>query len=109
MNTYYPKMKQLPVTSFNIHTTRVSQSVGSVSPSESTSIGPVSPSEQPNRPRFRANFSHWGPVGLYLKPNPVRAVLKLPKTCPIEVRAGLTTPRTDQMFGLMPILVGPML
>ena len=84
MNTYYPKMKRLPVTSFNIHTTRVSQSVGSVSPSESTSIGPVSPSEQPNRPGFRANFSHWGPVGLYLKPNPaVRAVLKLPKTRPI--------------------------
>src|SRR5271154_5606419 len=54
-------------------------------------FGPVSPSEQPDWPGFRANFSHWRPVGSYLKPNPIRAVLKLPKTRPIYVRAGLTS------------------
>src|SRR5271170_7219327 len=35
--------------------------------------------------------SHWElAVGCYLKPNPIRAVLKLPKTRPNYVRAGLT-------------------
>src|SRR5271169_5860296 len=66
---------------------------------------PVSPSEQPDRPGFRPNFSHWRPIERPLKPNPIRAVLRLCKTRPTYVRAGLTTPRTDQMFGPMPILV----
>ena len=34
-------------------------------------------------------------------------VLKLCKTRPTDVQAGLTTPRTDQMFGPMPILTSP--
>src|SRR5271156_6315064 len=67
-------------------------------------FGPVSPSEQPDRPGFRSNFSHCRPIGRHLKPNPIRAVLRLCKTRPTYVRAGLTTPRTDQMYGPMPIL-----
>src|SRR5271155_2287375 len=69
------------------------------------STGPVSPSEQPDRPGFRANFSHWGPGGLDLKPHPIRAVLKLPKTHPIRVSSGFDYLRTDQMFGPMPLLL----
>src|SRR5271170_2411263 len=83
-------MKRYPVTSFNIH---------------SRSVGSVSLSEQPDRPGFRANFSRWGPGGLDLKPHPIRAVLKLPKTHPIRVSSGFDYLRTDQMFGLMPLLI----
>src|SRR5271170_2371001 len=68
--------------------------------------GPVSPSEQPDRPGFRANFSRWGPGGPDLKPHPIRAVLKLPKTHPIRVSSGFDYLRTDQMFGPMPLLEG---
>src|SRR5271170_2565611 len=85
-------MKRYPVTSFNIH---------------SRSVGSVSLSEQPDRPGFRANFSHWGPGGLDLKPHPIRAVLKLPKTHPIRVSSGFDYLRTDQMFGPMPLLLVP--
>jgi len=54
-------------------------------------LGTVSPSEPPDgRPGFRSSFSNWGPVGLYLKPNAIPAVLKLPKTRPNVSRAGLT-------------------
>src|SRR5271168_4597168 len=67
--------------------------------------GPVSPSEQPDRGGFRANFSRWGPGGPDLKPHPIRAVLKLPKTRPIRVSSGFDYLRTDQMFGPMPLLV----
>jgi len=56
-------MKRFPVTSFNIHR-----------------VGSLSPSEQLDRPEFRLNLSHWGPVGLYLKSNLIQAVLKLLKT-----------------------------
>src|SRR5271155_1193221 len=68
------------------------------------STGPVSPSEQPDRPGFRVNFSRWGPGGLDLKPHPIRAVLKLPKTRPIRVSSGFDYLKTDQMFGPMPLL-----
>src|SRR5271154_2523300 len=97
-------MKRFPVTSFNIlYTYLVGRS--DLSHFQRNSTGPVSLSEQPDRPGFRANFSHWRPIGRYLKPNPIRAVLKPCKTRPTYVQAGLTTPRTDQMFGPMPILV----
>src|SRR5271170_6834900 len=79
-------MKRFPVTSFNIHNRS------------------VSPSEQPDRPGFRANSSRWGPGGLDLKPHPIRAVLKLPKTRPIRVSSWFDYLRTDQMFGPMPLL-----
>src|SRR5277367_3223796 len=69
------------------------------------STGPVSPSEQPDRPGFRANFSRWGLGGLDLKPHPIRAVVKLPKTHPIRVSSGFDYLRTDQMFGPMPLLI----
>jgi|SRR5271155_1340427 len=49
---------------------------------------------------FRSIFSNWRPVGAEFNPNPIRVVLKLRKTRPT-----LTTPRTEQMFGPMPILV----
>jgi hypothetical protein len=104
MSTNYPKMKRFPVThSFiNMHTSKVGRSNRSHLLSSST--GPVSPFEQPDRPGFRANFSHWGPVGLYLKPNPIRAVLKLPKARPIHVSSGFDYLRTDQMFARLPLL-----
>src|SRR5271169_3348117 len=65
----------------------------------SNPTGPVSPSEQPDRRGFRANFSRWGPGGLDLKPHPIQAVLKLPKSRPIGVPSGFDYLRTDQMFG----------
>ena len=82
-------MKRFPVTSFNIH---------------SRSVGSVSLSEKLDRPGFRANFSRWGPGGLDLKPHPIRAVLKRPKTRPIRVSSGFDYLKTDQMFGPMPLL-----
>src|SRR5208282_510185 len=96
-------MKRFPVTSFNIlYTYLVGRS--DLSHFQRNSTGPVSPSEQPDRPGFRANFSCWGPGGLDLKPHPIRAVLKLPKTRPIPVSSGFDYLRTDQMFGPMPLL-----
>src|SRR5271154_1053553 len=82
-------MKRFPVTLFNIH---------------SRSVGSVSPSEQLDRPRFRANFSRWGPGGLDLNLPPIRAVLRLRTTRSIRVSSGFDYLRTDQMFGPMPIL-----
>src|SRR5271156_6855561 len=96
-------MKRFPVTSFNIlYTYLVGRS--DLSHFLRNSTGPVSPSEQPDRPGFRANFSRWGPGWLDLKPHPIRAVLKLPKTLPIRVSSGFDYLRTDQMFGPMPLL-----
>jgi len=67
-----------------------------------TLIQPVESVSPPDRPGFRAIFSHWGPVGRYLKPNPIRPVLKLPKTRPIT----FDYLRTDQIFSRMPLLDG---
>src|SRR5271154_1907119 len=82
-------MKRFPVTLFNIH---------------SRSVGSVSPSEQLDRPRFRANFSRWGPGGVDLNLPPIRAVLKLRTTRSIRVSSGFDYLRTDQMFSPMPLL-----
>src|SRR5271155_5500021 len=61
-------------------------------------FGPVSPSEQPDRPGFRANFSHWRPVGFN------SSGLEATQNPPDLRSSGFDNLRTDHMCGAMPIL-----
>src|SRR5271154_2931797 len=69
-------------------------------------FGPVSPSEQPDRPGFRADFSHWRPVRVLSQAKPDSSGLEATQNPPDLRSRGFDNPRTDHMCGAMPILQG---